>query len=176
MMTSVPTPAAARYKAAGEPSPPAPIEGDPRAQEARLPGGADLGQDQVAGVAGALGRGQPALAVGGRDRSAGGAPGREAPGQRPHRAVAELGQAAGGQDRAHAAGAVDQDRLIAIGRQRLDPPLEEAARHRDRARDHPGVELVGLADVDDQPDGQIDRGRVDLDDLGPGPRDQLGVR
>ena len=54
MMPSVPTPAAARYSAAGEPRPPAPSSSTLRVEQLLLAGLADLGQQQVALVAVAL--------------------------------------------------------------------------------------------------------------------------
>ena len=53
-MPIVPTPAAARYSAAGEPRPPAPSISTLRAEQLGLAGDADLGQQEVALVAVAL--------------------------------------------------------------------------------------------------------------------------
>ena len=53
-MPSVPTPAAARYSAAGEPRPPAPISSTFEAEQLELAGLADLGDQDVPAVAAAL--------------------------------------------------------------------------------------------------------------------------
>ena len=62
MMPSVPTPAAARYSAAGEPRPPAPSSSTFELEQLQLALLADLGQQQVALVAVALLGGQAAWA------------------------------------------------------------------------------------------------------------------
>ena len=54
MMPRVPTPAAARYSAAGEPRPPAPSSSTLDVEQLLLAGLADLGEQEVALVAVAL--------------------------------------------------------------------------------------------------------------------------
>ena len=73
-----------------------------------------------------------------------------AAGERDDVLVAELLERLRGEGRAVAAGAVDDDRLRAVGRGALDPRLEEAARDVDGAGDVALVPLVRLADVDEE--------------------------
>ena len=112
MMPIVPTPAAARYSAAGEPRPPAPSSSTLDVEQLLLAGLADLGQEQVALVA---------VALLGRQRlrhlpvAALVLPLVEPAGDRDHVGVAEVVQRLGRERRAGAAGAVDDDgrRLVA---------------------------------------------------------------
>src|SRR4051812_19737014 len=73
-----------------------------------------------------------------------------AAGERDHVLVAELLERLRGEGRAVAGGAVEEDRLGAIGGRLLDARLEVAAREVDRARDTALGPLVQLADVDDE--------------------------
>ena len=166
-MPSVPTPAAARYSAAGEPRPPAPSSRTLLSSSLAWPSTPDLGQQQVALVAVAL--------VGGeRDGHLPGAalvlPLAEAAGHRHDVGVAELLQGLGGEGRAHAAGAVDDDGGVVVGDLALDLALEVAAGDVEGAGQGALVVLVGLPDVEHDgagpADGGLGGGGVDLADLG----------
>ena len=93
--------------------------------------------------------------------------------------VAELLQRAGGERRAHAAGAVDDDRRVLVGEPALDLGLEVAAGDVDGAGERALVVLVGLADVEHERAGGDALGGavgVDLGDLGLGGRQQISER
>src|SRR5213080_747090 len=73
-----------------------------------------------------------------------------AAGERDDVLVAELLERLRREGRAVAGGAVEEDRLGAIGGRLLDARLEVAARDVDRARNPPLGPFVQLADVDDE--------------------------
>ncbi len=110
---------------------------------------ADLVEQRVAAVANAL----FVVEHGGNlEIEAGVLPAVEAADQRDGFVVAHLQQIARGQHRAHAAGAVDHQRLVPIRLHLLDLEFQEATRHKDRAGQMTLDKLVPLAHVDD---GQI---------------------
>ena len=105
-MPSVPTPAAARYIAAGEPRPPAPSSSTFELEQLRLALDADLGQQQVAVIRGSL------LGVqlrGHRPLATLVLPPTEAARHRHHVGVAELAERLRRECGPRAAGAVDDD-------------------------------------------------------------------
>src|SRR3954452_24383579 len=184
-MPSVPTPAAARQSAVGEPRPPAPASaarrGGGRGGGAETAGAeqqhlgveqlllaldADLGQQEVARVA---------LALLGRERLrdvdlvAAVLPQRDAAGHRLDVLVAELLlERVGGERRAVAGRAVEDNALGAVGHRALDAGLEVAAGHVLGAGEVADRVLLGLADVDDRHSvvhELVDLGGVDLLDL-----------
>ena len=175
-MPIVPTPAAARYSAAGEPSPPAPSSRTFEASNLDLTFGADLGQQQVAHVADLL--------VGAeRDRRAPRAalvlPPPEPADHRDDVGVAELLQRAGGERRAHPTGAVDDERCVLVGEPALDLRFEMTAGDVHGAVEGPGVVLVGLADIEHGGAIGDQRSRtrgVDFADLRLGGGEQISER
>jgi hypothetical protein len=108
---------------------------------------ADLRDQQVAAVAGALRRVERAGQLDGESVAL---PVREAAGERARVGVAQLLQGLRAEDRAVADGAVDHDRSAVIRDESLDPRLEVAARDVQRARDVALVPLVTLADVEEE--------------------------
>jgi hypothetical protein len=85
----------------------------------------------------------------------------------------------GGQGRAVARGAVQDDALGAVGHDALDPGLEEAARDVGRAGQLARGELLGLAHVDDPHalvEELVDLGGVDLRDVLLDLLDEVGAR
>ena len=146
-MPSVPTPAAARYSAAGEPSPPAPISSTFASSSFCWPSRPTSGIEQVARVA--------LLLLGGQDprpleRVAAVLPEREAAGHRGDVLVAEqLLQRVRGERRALAGRAVEDHALAAIRHDALDARLQVPARNVDGARDVALLALALLAHVDD---------------------------
>ena len=121
-------------------------------QLARL---AHLGQQEVALVAVALGRGE------GLRRRPGAAvvlPLVEAADQRLHVGVAEVAHGLGGEGRAHAAGAVDDDRAGLVGQLALDLELEVAPGQVDGAGDGALLVLVGLPDVEEGDAAALEQG------------------
>src|SRR5581483_291418 len=101
-----------------------------RAQELELTLDADLGDEQVTAVAGALLR---AERLGELRREAVSLPVRVAAGERDDALVAELLERLRRERGARAAGAVDEHRARAVRRDLLDPRLEVAARDVHRA-------------------------------------------
>ncbi len=104
----------------------------------------------------------------------------EAPGHRADVLVAELPERAGGEGRARAAGAVDDDLLCLVGDEGLDAALEVAARDVRGAGEVPLLPLVPLAHVEQQrpPAGGEERGGLggrDLGDLGLDLAEELAV-
>jgi hypothetical protein len=81
--------------------------------------------------------------------------------------VTELAERLGGEDRAHAARAVNDDRCGAVVDLVLDLALEVAARQEHRARDRALLELIQLADVEEcgAAEAGLRFGGIDLDDL-----------
>ena len=80
--------------------------------------------------------------------------------------VAELAERLGGERRACAGGAVEDERRRPVGGDALDARLEVAARHVHGAGDVALFPLVPLAHVDEERVGQLARcRRVDLGDL-----------
>ena len=128
--------------------------------------GADLGEQDVAAVALLLLGGQH---LGDLDLVAAVLPQRDPARHRAHVGEAEqLGQRVRGERGALTGGAVEDDRLVAVGHRGVDPGLEVPARHVDRARDVAAVPLLGLAHVDQRdpvPEVLGDLGGVDLADL-----------
>src|SRR2546423_1578730 len=104
---------------------------------------ADLRDQQVAAVAGALRRVE---ALRDLRREAVPLPVGEPARQRRHVRVAELAERLRGERRALAARAVEEDRPLALRHRALDPGLQRAARDVDRAGDEPFVPLVATAD------------------------------
>jgi hypothetical protein len=144
-------------------------------EELLLAGLADLGQQEVARVAGALlGR----VRAGHLDRVAAVLPQRDAAGHGLHVRVAEVLQRLGGQGRAGARRAVQDDALGAVGDRALDAGLEEAAGDVRGAGELALGDLVGLADVDDGDalvEEAVDVGGIDLVDLALDLLDELGT-
>ncbi len=122
-------------------------EQDARVEEALLPVLADLRDEQVAAVAGALLGREDARD---RDVEAVALPVGEAAGEVDDVHVAELLEHLRGEGRARAGRAVDDERASLVGHEALDPLLEAAAARVDRAGDVPLVPLVRLADVDEE--------------------------
>jgi hypothetical protein len=174
---SVPTPAAARYRAVGEPRPPAPRQEDLRVEQLLLPLLADLGQQEVARVA---------LALLGRERERGlhlvaaVLPQRDAARHRLDVLVAQVAdQRVGRQGGAVARRAVQDHALRAVGRDALDPGLEEPARDVGRAGQLARADLLGLAHVDDPHalvEELVDLGGIDLRDVLLDLLDEVGAR
>jgi len=152
---------------------------DPGLEQLQLPFFADLRDQQMAAVAGALLRGKRA----GRDLEwvAVALPVVDAAGQRDDVLVPELLEGSSCERRAVAGGAVRDDRLGAVGDRLLDPRFEPAARKVDGAGDVALVPLLALADVEEncrigvvvQLPGAL---RVDLVDLLPGLLEKVAVR
>ena len=115
-------------------------------EQLRLALRADLGDQQVAAVALLL-----LLAEGDRlvPREAGRLPRLEPTGHRGHVGVAELLERLGGEERANAAGAVQDDRRVAVRDRVLDLLLDVALADVDRTREVALVPFGVLADVDD---------------------------
>ena len=117
-----------------------------RAQQLRLALGADLGDEQVAAVALLLVRGQDDGRV---ERQAGALPLLETAGHRGDVGVAHLGEGLGGEQRADAAGAVEDHRRVAVGRDALDLLLDVGLGDVAGAGQMALLPLGRLADVDD---------------------------
>ena len=104
----------------------------------------------------------------------------EAASERDDVLVAELRERLGGEGRAVAGRAVDDDGTDGVRGQALDPGLEMTSRHMDGTRDVTLVPLVLLPDVDDDGLTGLDPltglVRVDLRDLGPGLLQELSIR
>ena len=118
-----------------------------RAEQLRLAGRADLGDEQVAAVA--------LLLLGGQDDrrlevEPGALPGLEAALHRGDVGVAHLGQGLGREQRADAAGAVQDDRGVAVGRGALDLLLDVALGDVVGAGQVALLPFGRLADVDDR--------------------------
>ena len=111
------------------------------------PSSPDLGQQEVALVAVALGRGQ---GLGSRPGSAVVLPLVEPADQRLHVGVAEVLHGLGREGRPHPAGAVDDDRARLVGQLALDLELEVAPGQVDGVGDGALLVLVGLADVEER--------------------------
>ena len=146
-MPIVPTPAAARYSDAGEPSPPAPISRTFESRRLCLAVGPDLGDEQVPAVA--------LLLLGGQDgrrlpREAGALPLLEPAGHRRDVRVAHLLEGLGCEQRADAAGAVQDHLGIAIGDRGLDLLLDVALADMHGPGQVALLPLGGLADVDER--------------------------
>ena len=120
---------------------------DLRLEQALLTGFAHLRQEDVAAVPDALlGREHR-----GRDpRPAFVLPASESARHRDDVRVAEVGESLGGERGAGTARAVDDDRDVAAGQLVLGLALEVAPRDEHRAGDHPLLELVELADVEER--------------------------
>ena len=146
-----------------------------RAEELRLAGRADLGDQQVAAVA--------LLLLGGEDDGrveleAGALPGLEAAGHRRDVGVAHLGEGLGREQRADAAGAVEDDRGVAVRDRALDLLLDVALGDVDGAGHVALLPLGGFADVDDRraAGGQgVHLGGGHFIDLGAGLAEEVGV-
>ena len=151
-----------------------PEQQDPGVEQLELPLDVDLRQQQVALVAVALlgrqlaGRGPVAALV---------LPLVEAAGHRHDVLVAHVGEGLGREGRAHARGAVDDDRGRLVGDPVLDRALHRAAGDVDGSRDGALLVLVRLPHVEH--DGArlaaevVGGGGVDLADLGLGGGEQL---
>ena len=147
-MPTVPTPAAAKYSAAGEPSPPAPRHNTLALQQFELALGPHLGQQQVAVVAVAL--------VGREGHWQGPIPALVLPAVEPavhghHIAIAHFLEGLSGERRAHPTRAHDHHRGILVGQAVLHVGLEIAPRDVDRAGHCPLLKLVGLPHVKQSP-------------------------
>ena len=171
----VPTPAAARYSAAGLPSPPAPMSRALRREELGLAGRADLRDQQVAAVA--------LLLLGGQDDrglevEAGALPALEPAVHRLDVGVAHLGEGLGREQRADAAGAVQDHRRVAVRRRGLDLLLDVGLGDVLGAGDVALLPLGRLADVDDRGRARGEGGDLlgrDFTDLGAGLAEEVGV-
>ena len=142
----VPTPAAARYRAAGRAETAGADEQRLRAEQPRLAGRADLGDQEMAAVA--------LLLLGRQDdrrlpRQPGRLPGLEAAAHRGDVGVAELLEGLGREERADAAGAVEDDRGVAVRDGALDLLLDVALADVEGAGQVALLPLAVLADVDD---------------------------
>ena len=145
-MPIVPTPAAARYIAAGEPSPPAPSIST-RVEQLELSFFADLGQQQVALITAALVGRQRARPL---PRTAFVLPAVESAVHRHDVGVAQVAQGLRRERRAHAAGAHHDDRTLLITEAAFDLRFEMTARDVHRSGHCALFELVGFADVEQQ--------------------------
>jgi hypothetical protein len=138
---------------------------------------ADLGNEEVAAVAGPPGRVEPRLQL---DREAVPLPVGKAAGEGDDVLVAHLFERLRGERGAVAGGAVEQHPARGVGRGALDPRLQVAARDVDGARDVALVPLVLLAHVDDHRLGSLDQLAgalgVDLRNLGAHLLQQFPVR
>ena len=120
---------------------------DARVEQPQLALLADLGDQQVAAVAGRALGAERAREVG---REAAALPVRVAAGERDRALVAELAERLRREGRAVAGRAVEEHRARAVGRDAFDPRLEVPARDVDGAGDAALLPLVALADVDEQ--------------------------
>src|SRR5882724_3346034 len=99
----------------------------------------------------------------------------EATGHRDHVVVAEILERLGRERAARSAGAIDDDRRVAVGELVLDLALEMPARNEHRAGNHPLLVLVELAHVEERRTAETGLGLdgIDLADLGLGLVEQL---
>ena len=153
-------------------------EKNARVKEPLLPVLADLGDEQMAAVPGALLGREDARD---RDVEAVALPVLEAAREVDDVRVSEVLEHLRGEGRARAGRAVDDQRASLVGHQAFDPLLEAATTRVDRTRDVPLVPLVGLADVHEERPVQrleallrLDGG--DLVDLALDLRQQLAIR
>ena len=121
-----------------------------RVEQPLLAAHADLGDQQVAAVAGLLGLVEPVRKL---ERQPGLAPGVDAAGERDDRAVALLAEGLGRAQRAVAVGAVEDDRALPVG---LELLVELRHRNVHGVGDAAPFQLPRLADVDE--DGRVVRG------------------
>ena len=146
-----------------------------RVEQLGLAFGADLGDQQVAAVALLLLGGQDDRRV---ELEPGALPALEAARHRGDVRVAHLGEGLGGEQRADAAGAIEDDRGIAVGRGALDLLLDVALGDVEGAGQVALLPLGRLADVDDRGGARgegVDLLRADFSDLGACLAEEVGV-